>query len=63
MHLKTSFEGKEMWAVAESERERIPGLCTGETEGTATMLFFFFFFGKSRTEKFYRQKRADLEEL
>ena len=43
MHFKTSFEGKEMWVVAESGRERIPGLCTRETEGKATMLFFFFF--------------------
>ena len=41
MSFQTSFEGKERKVMMKSERERIPGLYSRETEGMATMLFSF----------------------
>ena len=41
MFSKAGFEGREENAVMESKRKGIPDLCSGEAEGTATMLFSF----------------------
>ena len=39
--LRMYFEDRDGRAVTESERKRIPDLCSGEAEGTTTMLFSF----------------------
>ena len=40
MSFPTSFHGRERRAVTESERERIPGLYSRETEGQTTCFLF-----------------------
>ena len=41
VRFKARFEGREGRAVTESERKRIPDLCSREAKGTTTMLFSF----------------------
>ena len=41
VHFNASFEGKERRAMTESERKRIPYLCSKEAESTTTVLFSF----------------------
>ena len=41
---KDSFAGREGRTQTNSERKRIPDLCTREAEGTIAMLFFCFLF-------------------